>query len=172
MTVNFPKYFSTRVFRAWYSVVSVVTRLLAGWSGVWIPAGRRKRFYFLKNGQSGSGAHPASYSKGTVSKMTRMCLGSTQPRIQWEPGCFSVVKRQVSEADLSPPSRTEITNEWSYTSVLPLCHHGVDKENSTFLEEFSLLVCVIILMIFCWMSNTFDAINFYWKQYIFMKMLG
>jgi hypothetical protein len=40
---------------------------------------------------------------------SRTVLGSTQPPIQWVPGSFSLgVKRQVREADHSPPSSVEV----------------------------------------------------------------
>jgi len=37
------------------------------------------------------------------------------------------------EGNHSPTSRTEVKNEWSYTSNLPLCLCGMHMDNSTFL---------------------------------------
>jgi hypothetical protein len=31
----------------------------------------------------------------------------------------------------STPSKVEVKNKWSYTSTLPTCFHGVDRENFT-----------------------------------------
>jgi len=39
-----------------------------------------------------------------------MAVGPTRPRIQWIVRCFSVVKRQGSEVDLTPTSRSK--TEW------------------------------------------------------------
>jgi hypothetical protein len=35
----------------------------------------------------------------------------------------------LRDGDHSPASSVEVNNKWSYTSTLPICHHGVDKEN-------------------------------------------
>jgi hypothetical protein len=51
--------------------------------------------------QTGSGAHPASYSKGTGD----LSLG---------------VKRPGREADHSPPSSAEVKNAWNCTSTPPI----------------------------------------------------
>jgi hypothetical protein len=48
--------------------------------------------------------------------VSRPDLGPTQPHIQWITGALSLgLKRLGSEADHSPPSRTEVKNAWSYT---------------------------------------------------------
>jgi len=39
------------------------------------------------------------------------------------------VKWPERDADYSPPSSTEVNNEWNYTSAPPLCLHGVGREN-------------------------------------------
>jgi hypothetical protein len=45
-------------------------------------------------------------------------LGPAQTQIQWVPGLFlQGVKRSGLEADLPPPSCTEVKNVWSYTST-------------------------------------------------------
>jgi hypothetical protein len=73
---------------------------------------RSNRFSLLQNVQIGSGVHPASYSKGT--------------------GVPSREQRGLS-FNYSPPSSTEVKNEWSYTSIPPICLHGVDREIFTFI---------------------------------------
>jgi hypothetical protein len=58
--------------------------------------------------------------------VSRTALGPTQPHTQWIPGALSLgVKRQGREVDHSPPSSTEVKNEWSYTSTPPTPLHGV-----------------------------------------------
>jgi hypothetical protein len=37
--------------------------------------------------------------------------------LDWNRGCFLGVKRPELEADLSPPSSSEVKNEWNYTST-------------------------------------------------------
>jgi hypothetical protein len=57
--------------------------------------------------QNGSGAHPASYPMGTRGGLS---LG---------------VKRAGREADHSPHLVPRSKNEWSYTSIPPICLHGM-----------------------------------------------
>jgi hypothetical protein len=38
---------------------------------------------------------------------------------------FSKVKRPGREVEYSPPSRTQIRTEWSYTYTPPICLHGL-----------------------------------------------
>jgi hypothetical protein len=57
-----------------------------------------------------------------------MCMGATQPRIQWILNFFSLVKRQGSEVDLTPTSRSK--NEWEElylcsTNMPAWCGHRV-----------------------------------------------
>jgi hypothetical protein len=60
------------------------------------------------------------------------------PCIQSVPGALSVgVKRPGREANHSPPSSSEVKNEWSYTSTPPVRLHGVvlikkHRDNFTF----------------------------------------
>jgi hypothetical protein len=61
-------------------------------------------------------------------KPFRPALGLKQPSVQWVPGTFTAVKRPGRVVH-SPPSNAEIKNEWSYTSVLVLRLHGVDRDN-------------------------------------------
>jgi hypothetical protein len=44
---------------------------------------------------------------------------------------FPGIKRAGRETDHSPTSSSEVKNEWSYTSALPICLHGVDRHNCT-----------------------------------------
>jgi len=56
----------------------------------------------------------------------RTSLGPTQFPIQWVQGVLSPrVKRPGREADHSPPSSAEVSNEWSYTSDPSIHLHGV-----------------------------------------------
>ena len=63
-------------------------------------------------------AHPAFYSMGT---------GVPTGGVRWL-GC---------QVDCSPPSSAKLINEWSYTSIPPVCLHGVKKDNYTFSLCFS-----------------------------------
>ena len=42
----------------------------------------------------------------------------------WYLGSVSGIKR--TKCEFNPPSSAEIKNEWSYTSIPPICPHGVD----------------------------------------------
>ena len=77
-------------------MLSVVTRQRAGRSGFLIPV-RAKQFPFRKL-QTGSGAHPASYSIGT---------GFPLPGVNWT----------ELEVNRSPPYCVVVKNEWRYTST-------------------------------------------------------
>jgi hypothetical protein len=46
---------------------------------------------------------------------------------------FPGVKRKGREADYSPPFRTEVKNEWSYTFAPTVCLRGVNNDNCTFI---------------------------------------
>ena len=91
-------------------------------------SGRRKSFLYLKNVQTSSGTHPASYSVGT--------------RV------FPGVKQAGHEVNDLPPSSSKIENEWSYTSTPPIYLHGVDRENFTFncLSQLDQLVAIYKVM--------------------------
>jgi hypothetical protein len=65
-----------------------------------------------KTVQTGSGAHPASYSVGT---------DALSPCVKW-PG---------REVDHIPTSSTDLKNEWSYTSTHPIRLHGVNRDSFT-----------------------------------------
>jgi hypothetical protein len=62
--------------------------------------GRVKNFPLLHIVQTGSGVHPTSYKMGTR-------------------GSFPGVKRQVREADHSPPTSAEVKKMWIYASTPP-----------------------------------------------------
>jgi hypothetical protein len=68
--------------------------------------GTRKRFTSFYNVHTGDGAHPTSYSIGTVAHT---------PGVKW-------LER---EADDLPPSSAEIKDEWIYNSSPPWHPHGV-----------------------------------------------
>jgi hypothetical protein len=60
-------------------------------------------FYLSHRVQTGSGAHPPSYTMALTPE----------------------VKTPVRVADHSPPSSPEVKNAWSYTSTPPTRLHGV-----------------------------------------------
>ena len=84
------------------TVVGIVTWLQDGRFGVRISAGA-----ILQNAQTGSRAHPASYSVGTG-------------------GCFLWVKRSGLGVNHSPSPSIGVKDKWSYTSIR-VCFGGVDR---------------------------------------------
>ena len=92
----------------WSSIIGVLTRLLAGWSGVQILAGARD-VSLLQDVRTGSEAHKAPYSAGYRASF----LEAVQP----EP-----------EINHSPTSGAKVKNEWSYTSTPMFLWHV--EENS------------------------------------------
>jgi hypothetical protein len=63
---------------------------------------------------------PGRVKNFLFSTSSRPALGSNQPPIQWVPGALSPgVKRQVREADHSPPASAEVKKMWMYTSTPP-----------------------------------------------------
>jgi hypothetical protein len=42
------------------------------------------------------------------------------------------IKQPGRDVDHSPPSSSEVKNEWSYTSAPPMCFQGVDRGNFNF----------------------------------------
>jgi len=56
---------------------------------------------------------------------------TSRPRLGPTQGYFQEVKQPGSEAAYSPTSSTEVQDEWSHTSVAPLCFHFVDRDNFT-----------------------------------------
>jgi len=45
------------------------------------------------------------------------------------------IKRPGGTAYHFPPSRAEIKNEWSYTSIPPIYLHSVERDNFTFISQ-------------------------------------
>jgi len=85
------------------SVVGTVTGVRAGRYGVPVPTGVRN-----------------------LSKTYRPALGSTR-RPEYR-GSSSGVRRPGREVDHSPPSSTEVKNEWSYTSTSADYIHGAGNK--------------------------------------------
>jgi hypothetical protein len=94
------------------SILSLVTGLWAGKCGAQLLGGS-KNCSLLQVVQTCSGAHPASCSLGTGV-------------------LFIGINQSWHEADHSPPSSSEVKNEWSYTGTSPLCIYGIHRENFTF----------------------------------------
>ena len=86
------------------SVLGMVTKLRGVRSEFRIPTGGRA-VSLVRNVQFGCEAHPPSYSVG----MGAVSLG---------------VKRPRHLADHSSPSRTEVKNDWRYTSTFLMCLRG------------------------------------------------
>jgi hypothetical protein len=47
-------------------------------------------------------------------------------------GSFPGIKLLEREFDSSPPCSAKVKNEWSYTSVLPVRLHGVERDSFAF----------------------------------------
>jgi hypothetical protein len=86
--------------------VSIESRVRARRSGFNSRCGNDEIFFLLYRVQTGSGAHPASYTVST---------GSYFP-VDTVAGC---------EANHSIPSSAEVKNAWSHTSTPSMSHHGV-----------------------------------------------
>jgi hypothetical protein len=71
---------------------------------------KQEIFLFSKNVQIASRAHPAPNLMGSGVPF----LGAEQ------------------SGDHSLLSNAEVKNEWSYTTTHPMCLHGVDRDNFTF----------------------------------------
>lgn len=70
---------------------------------------------------------PANTSDSSLLQTSRQALGSTQ----WIPVFFNRVKAAGTWFDHSPSCTAEVNNAWMYTSTLPICLHGVDRGNIT-----------------------------------------
>jgi hypothetical protein len=77
-------------------------------------------------------------------KLSVPYLEPSQPPIQGVPSLL-VVRRPGCEADHSPPSNTEIENEWSCTSTPPVCLHGVDRDSFTFFDNVDHMGYIIMV---------------------------
>jgi hypothetical protein len=80
---------------------------------IWFLAGVRD-FSLIRNVQTDSGSHPASYSMDT---------GGSSPGVM----------RPGRQAGYSPPSSTEAKNKWTYTATPSICLRGVRRDSFTFL---------------------------------------
>jgi hypothetical protein len=59
-------------------------------------------------------------------------LRPTQTANQLVSRFFPVGNVAGAEVNYSPSFNVKVKNEWKYTSAPPVCLHGVDKGNSTF----------------------------------------
>jgi hypothetical protein len=89
---------------------------------------QQTHFSLLQNANTGSGAHPPSYSMGS----------------------FLGLKRPGRGADHLSTSSAEGNNDWSHTSVPPICLHSVD--NFTFLSTCEACLKDIQCSQFAWLS--------------------
>jgi len=94
------------------SVVGVVTRLRAGRSGVRIPVGP-EYFYLLQFVHTGFEAQTVSYSIGTGALSHRQSGRSAKLTTR----LIRVLRLRLASF---------------FTSSSPICHYGIDKDNSTF----------------------------------------
>jgi hypothetical protein len=94
-----------------YNVVSIVTRLRAGRSGVRIPAGGKTLF---------SAPQPPDWFRASP-------IISSGYR-----GSFPGVKLPRRDFDHPSPSVTDAKNEWSCTSAPPIHFHGANRHNFIF----------------------------------------
>jgi hypothetical protein len=58
---------------------------------------------------------------------------SSQPPSQWVPGSLRGQRRPEREVNHSLPSSAQVKNEWSCTSTLAICLHGLGRESVTIL---------------------------------------
>jgi hypothetical protein len=66
--------------------------------------------------------------RNVSAKGFRPPLGPTQPPVQWLLWKFSQRQSGRTQTNHSPPSGTEVKNEWSYPT-LPIRLHGVHRNN-------------------------------------------
>jgi len=64
-----------------------------------------------------------------------MVLWSTQPPIKWVPR----VKQTEGDTEHPSVSRSQVKNEWSYTSTSALCLRGAHREGFNFYTSDSLI---------------------------------
>ena len=84
-------------------------------------------------------------------------------------GCFPGIKRREREVNHSPPSIAEVKNKWGGTSASPICLHGVDRENFTFLLSYS---SVDEKGIQNAAGKTGEAIKWQIKWFLSLRLLG
>jgi len=96
-------------------VVSMVTRLRWTSQGSWFVSRQGYEIFFLlQSVETGSGAPPPH----SLIKRLRGYL-------------FPCVRSMGREFDHAPSSSTELKNEWSRTSTVPIRLHGVHSDNFT-----------------------------------------
>jgi hypothetical protein len=71
--------------------------------------------------------------------MSRPAQGSPSLLFNEYEVLFVVAKQLRCEANHSPHSGTEITNDWRYTSIPHICLHDADRENLTVLPYLGFL---------------------------------
>jgi hypothetical protein len=77
-----------------------------------------------------------------ISKMFTPALGPTQPPIRLASEAFSPQgKWQGHDVDHLCPCSAKVKIEWSYTSTLPICLHGKDWDNLTFIFYSTCTTC-------------------------------
>jgi hypothetical protein len=65
-------------------------------------------------------------------RSSRPAVGPTQPPVQWVPVFLGIVTRPGRDVDRSPPTSSEVKNEWNYTTIPPTCLPGAGRGISTF----------------------------------------
>jgi hypothetical protein len=68
---------------------------------------------------------------------------------------FRGVRRPGRQVKQVLPSRAEVKNEWTYTSVSPVCFRGMDRDTFTFTITATLLVHRYETNIVHWMQHLF-----------------
>jgi len=102
-----------------------------GWMVWGLKLSRGKRFFCSPKRQTGSDAHPASYSLGT--------------RI-----FFLGIKHLVLEDNDSPPSTAKVYYVQSYTCTPHVCLHGVDRQGKLYLFVANMCkACGLLVFVIC-----------------------
>lgn len=96
--------------RSWDSIVGMMTRLQAGWSGVQILVGARD-----------------------FSIIWTCSYAHLELLTQWLQGFFPVSKAARAKVNHSPPPSRKVKNKWSYTPSSPLHLRYVNRQNCTFI---------------------------------------
>jgi len=86
-------------------------------------------------------------------------LGPIQPLLSGYRLSFPGVKRPERVVNHMPPSSAEVKKEWSYTSTLPKCLRGIDKENFAFLWKCLFNQIGMILLLLGLRFFTFELIQ-------------
>jgi hypothetical protein len=83
-------------------------------------------------------------------RLVAQCLNQPSqrvPSVAWVPRFFSGVTLSGSEVNQSPPSISEVKNEWRYTSTPPICLYGVNKKlylDIAVSAGLAIAVCVVM----------------------------